>query len=177
MTLRVYALLLLTACARGSTSDAEIARARIVLDQALARMDGPVVDPPEARELLLTRGEALSACAPARLDLGILVDRGGVIAFDRALRRDPAVEACVRAALAPLEGPVAFVPATLPGGRPQILRVTGAPSRADPAIDAFDPALELTVLVEAGAPPDRVERTLAGLRDRGFRRLALRVLE
>ena len=188
MTLRAAAVLALVSCAPAPAApapDPALARAREGLDKLLASADlgeapAVVVQPNEAREALLTRAAALSACAPARRDLGVLVRDGQPIVFDRALARDPGVEQCLAAALAtptPLALPprVLFVPAYLPGGKPQVLRID--PSTSSLPLDDLNPALETSIVVQKGVDPDRLAQLLDRLQAKGFERLALRVLE
>jgi hypothetical protein len=160
---------------RESGGEVTLARARARIDELAAAAQGPVFAPPAMADALLPKGPALSACAPTRTDLGVLVDQGQVFAFDRALHRDAAVEACLTAALGKVEGNLLFVPATLPGGRPQRLRIDAGTT--DAALEGLDPKTELSIVVARGAPEATVERLVGRLRDRGFEKLVLRVEE
>ena len=174
--MRPLLLVLLAACARKGESNADLARARARVDEVARGAQGPVFDPPTAADALLPRGPQLSACAPSRTDLAVLVDGGKVVAaFDRALQRDANIEACLAAALPPLEGRVLFVPATLPGGKPQLVRIDAATTMPD--LDAFDPKTELSIVVARGAPPETVTRVVEKIRDKGFEKLVLHVEE
>jgi hypothetical protein len=175
MTVRPLLLLALAACAPKREVDDSLARARARVDELARGAQGPVFDPPEVADALLPRGPALSACAPNRSDLGVLVEGGVVVAFDRALVRDATIEACLTAALPKLEGRVLFVPATLPGGKPQVLRLDAASAATMPDLDAFDPKIELAIVVARDAPPDAVTRVVEKIRDRGFEKLVLHV--
>ena len=191
MTLRAGAVLVSAvawACARGGAPprpDPQVARAREGIDQMMSAADlaaepAVIVHPPEAREAILSRAAALSACAPQRRDLGVLLRDGQPLAFDRGLVRDPTVEECVSTALvkpAPLALPprVLFVPAYLPGGRPQVLKID--PATSSLPLDDLNPAIETAVVVAKGVDPARLAQLLDRLQAKGFEKLALRVLE
>ena len=175
MTSRTVLLLFLAACAPKREANTDLPKARAKLDQLMVAGDGPVIEPPSARDAILAHADKLVACVPNRSDVGVLVEGGQAIAFDRGLLRDPVMEACITSALPPLPGRVIFVPGRLPGAKPQVLRIDASTTEA--ALEGLDPKIEVSVLVMKDAAPDNVTRLVEKLRDRGFTRLVVRVVE